>query len=173
MKIEKDDKVSIINESGVCTFIREHNKRAIILDENGFEREIDYRLLVPYRSFHFTNPTIKQEDLTQKNTQEKKVSSLPEIDLHIDVLLLNSKHLTAHEKLLFQLAKFKEFTNTMLRDKQRKFLVIHGAGEGKLKNEIKLLLNSKKGFTMHDDHISNGKVGASIVEIFLSKAENL
>ncbi len=173
MKIEKDAKVSIINESGVCTFIREHNKRAIILDENGFEREVDYRLLVPYRSFHFTNPTIKQEDITQKKTQEKKVSILPKIDLHIEDLLEKSKHLSAHEKLLFQLEKFKEFTNTMLRDKQKKFLVIHGAGEGKLKNEIKLLLSTKKGFTMHDDHIFNGKVGASIVEIFLSKAENL
>lgn len=173
MPFKPGEKVTILNEKGFFTFLREHNKRAIILDENDFERELDYRLLAPYRSFNFLEPIVKQVDLSQKIKQEKKVFTLPEIDLHIDVLLEKSEHLTAHEKLLFQLATFKEFTNKMLSYKQRKFRVIHGAGEGKLKSEIKLLLNSKKGFTMHDDHISNGKVGASIVEIFLSQAKNL
>ena len=58
----------------------------------------------------------------------------------------------------------------MLMERQSKFLVIHGAGEGKLKSEIKALLESKKGFRMHDKHVSNGKVGASIIEVFLSEA---
>ena len=103
MKIEKGDKVSVINESGFCTFLREQNKRAIISDENGFEREVDFRLLVPYRSFYFTETYIKQEDIIQKKSQEKKVSIFPEIDLHIEVLLEKSNHLSAHEKLLYQI----------------------------------------------------------------------
>ena len=59
----------------------------------------------------------------------------------------------------------------MLTERQSKFVVIHGAGEGKLKSEIQSLLQSKKGFRMHDKHISNGKVGASLIEVFLSEAD--
>ncbi|NDC29224.1 MAG: hypothetical protein EBZ94_07820, partial [Crocinitomicaceae bacterium] len=77
----------------------------------------------------------------------------------------------AHEKFLFQLDIFKKFTNKMLTERQSKFVVIHGAGEGKLKSEIQFLLQSRKGFRMHDKHVSNGKVGASLIEVFLSEAD--
>ena len=86
-------------------------------------------------------------------------------------MLENSSKLSAHEKFLFQLDIFKKFTNKMLTERQSKFVVIHGAGEGKLKSEIQFLLQSRKGFRMHDKHVSNGKVGASLIEVFLSEAD--
>jgi hypothetical protein len=47
--------------------------------------------------------------------------------------------------------------------------VIHGAGEGRLKKEIGILVNAKDGLQMHDAQWHNGQVGASYIEMKLSK----
>ena len=171
MIFKPGDKVSILNESGFFIFLSDKNNRALIQDENGFERIVDYRFLLIYKVFQFTDTYLKAEDRKEKKVALKMTSTIPEIDLHIEVLLDNSSHLSAHEKFLLQVDIFKKFTNKMLTERKSKFLVIHGAGEGKLKSEIQFLLQSRKGFRMHDKHISNGKVGASLVEVFLSEAE--
>ena len=171
MIFKPGDKVSILNESGLFIFLNDKNNRALIQDENGFERIVDYRFLLIYKVFQVTDTYLKAEDITEKKVALNKTSTTPEIDLHIEKLLENSSHLSAHEKFLFQLDTFKKFTNKMLMERQSKFVVIHGAGEGQLKSEIQSLLQSRKGFNMHDKHISNGKVGASLVEVFLSEAD--
>ena len=171
MIFKPGDKVSILNESGLFIFLNDKNNRALIQDENGFERIVDYRFLLIYKVFQVTDTYLKAEDITEKKLELNKTSTTPEIDLHIEKLLENSSHLSAHEKFLFQLDTFKKFTNKMLMERQSKFVVIHGAGEGKLKSEIQSLLQSRKGFKMHDKHISNGKVGASLIEVFLSEAD--
>ena len=171
MIFKPGDKVSILNESGLFIFLNDKNNRALIQDENGFERIVDYRFLLIYKVFQVTDTYLKAEDITEKKLELNKTSTTPEIDLHIEKLLENSSHLSAHEKFLFQLDTFKKFTNKMLTERQSKFVVIHGAGEGKLKSEIQSLLQSRKGFKMHDKHISNGKVGASLIEVFLSEAD--
>jgi dsDNA-specific endonuclease/ATPase MutS2 len=174
MQFKPGDKVSILNESGFCTFLGQKNNRALIQDENGFEREVDYKYIVRYNKFNVTETYLKQVDLTQKKKIPLKItSSIQEIDLHIEVLLEKSDHLSAHDKFLFQIEVFRKFTNKMLKERQSKFVVIHGAGEGKLKSEIQSLLQSRKGFRMHDKHVTNGKVGASLIEIFLSEADEI
>ena len=171
MIFKPGDKVSILNESGFFIFLNDKNNRALIQDENGFERIVDYRFILIYKVFQVTATYLKDEDRLLKKPTIKIPSTIPEIDLHIEVLLENSSKLSAHEKFLFQLDIFKKFTNKMLTERQSKFVVIHGAGEGKLKSEIQFLLKSRKGFRMHDKHVSNGKVGASLIEVFLSEAD--
>ena len=171
MIFKPGDKVSILNESGFFIFLNDKNNRALIQDENGFERIVDYRFILIYKVFQVTDTYLKAEDRILKKPTLKIPSTIPEIDLHIEVLLENSSKLSSHEKFLFQLDTFKKFTNKMLMERQSKFVVIHGAGEGKLKSEIQSLLQSRKGFKMHDKHISNGKVGASLIEVFLSEAD--
>ena len=171
MNFKNGDKVSILNESGFFLFIREQNNRGLIVDEHGFEREIDSRFLVKLNPIPVSQTYIKQEDEILIKKSEKLYKSIPEIDLHIEALLEKSSHLSSHDKFLFQIEIFKKFTNQMLQKRQVKFLVIHGAGEGKLKSEIQFLINNKKGFRIHDEHISGGKVGASRIEIFITEAE--
>ena len=171
MNFKNGDKVSILNESGFFLFIREQNNRGLIVDEHGFEREIDSRFLVKFNPIPVSQTYIKQEDEILIKKSEKLYKSIPEIDLHIEALLEKSSHLSSHDKFLFQIEIFKKFTNQMLQKRQVNFLVIHGAGEGKLKSEIQFLINNKKGFRIHDEHISGGKVGASRIEIFITEAE--
>ncbi len=171
MNLKPGDKVMILNESGIHVFIREQNKRGLIFDEFGFEREIDYRYLVKFNEISTTNDFFKPEDKTRTIKVVKSSKSIPEIDLHIEALLEKYSHLTAHEKLLFQIDAFKKFTNQMLNERNAKFRVIHGGGSGKLKFEITLLIKSKKGFRIHDDTISRGVVGVSLIEVFMTEAK--
>ena len=58
----------------------------------------------------------------------------------------------------------------MILAKTRRFRVVHGIGEGKLKLELRTLVQGKEGLSMHDDQVSRGKVGASLIEIQSSTA---
>ena len=87
MIFKPGDKVSILNESGLCIFLSDKNNRALIQDENGFERIVDYRFLLIYKVFQVTDTYLKAEDITEKKVALNKTSTTPEIDLHIEKLL--------------------------------------------------------------------------------------
>jgi len=53
-------------------------------------------------------------------------------------------------------------------DKKTRF---HGIGAEILRQEIRNLLKGRKGFTLHDDQLSFGRVGASLVELRLREVE--
>lgn len=171
MMFEVGEKVTILNEAGTFVFVRFKNSLAVIEDEFGFEREIDASFLVKRRSIPGNTAKIKEEDFIVRNERKETKSELPEIDLHIENLLMNASGMSAHEKFTYQINAFKRFTNEMLRQRKTKFRVIHGIGEGKLKSELRLLLLNKSGFQMHDDNVVNGKIGASLIEVQITKAE--
>ena len=79
-------------------------------------------------------------------------------------------HMTSFDKLNLQVKKFREFINLNLSKRKTKVLVIHGIGEGRLKSEIASILNTP-GYDMHDANYSPEGVGASYIEITLSRAE--
>ena len=111
----------------------------------------------------------KEFDLQQKTVKDNK-GQLPQIDLHIEHLIETDSLLSAHDKFLLQIDTFKRFTNQMIQKKTNRFIVIHGVGEGKLIQEIRFLIQSKEGFSLHDANYSPRGVGASFIEIQLSKA---
>ena len=66
---------------------------------------------------------------------------------------------------------FREFINSNLEKRKTKVLIIHGVGEGRLKGELKALIYKNEGFVMQDANYSPNGVGASYIEITLSKAQ--
>jgi hypothetical protein len=167
------DTVSILNEVGKYKVIGINGSIVHLEDEHGFDRKMDSKFVVPQRSMN-TSSIIDSE----KDSAEKRSTSAPktkveiyEIDLHIEALFSRNLEMSAHEKFLCQIDAFKAFTNKMIHLKQKKFRIIHGAGEGKLKDEIRHLLKARSGFTMHDDQYSFGKIGASLIEMQLSVVE--
>lgn len=170
MQFEAGEQVTILNEVGIYTFISLSNGRAIIEDEHGFQRQIEVAFLVKRRKIEVVKTSLKDND--SKLLQDKGGNNqLPEIDLHIENLLERDSEFSSHDKFVFQINAFKHFANEMLRQRKTRFRVIHGIGEGKLKSEIRTLIQGKMGFQMHDDNIVNGKVGASLIEIQVTKAE--
>ena len=66
------------------------------------------------------------------------------IDLHIEKLSDDWKHLSNYEILSLQLKTFEKFYHLSVLHHQSSLIVIHGVGEGRLRNEIHELLHSKK-----------------------------
>lgn len=168
MRFSKGDIVSHLHESGKYTVIDVRRTTCLLLDEFGFEIEVALEFIVPRRNIE---TAIIQKDENKPSKSLGTKDEIPAIDLHIEELVSNSNGWSAHEKLTFQVNCFKQFANKMIAKRQKKFRIIHGAGEGRLKNEIRILLQGKKGFTMHDDQYSFGRVGASLIELQLSSVE--
>ena len=66
------------------------------------------------------------------------------IDLHIDKIIDEYKHLSNFEILSIQLAEFEKYYDLAVQHKLNNFIVIHGVGVGKLRDEIHELLRLKK-----------------------------
>jgi hypothetical protein len=66
------------------------------------------------------------------------------IDLHIEKITENYKQLTHFEIFTLQLETFEKFYERALLNHLPSMIVIHGIGEGKLRNEIHEILRTKK-----------------------------
>ena len=163
------EKVSIINETGFFIIKEIISENVIIEDEFGFQRIIETKFIVKRRLISVDTIQEKDNLSPHKSKNEPKTGAFPEIDLHLENLVSSDSQMTAHEKFTVQIEQFKRFANQMIHKKVNKFRVIHGIGEGKLKTEIRTLIQSRVGFTMHDDNIVNGKVGASLIEMQVTK----
>jgi hypothetical protein len=165
---EIGESVSLLNETGTFVVRKILDNKVVIEDEFGFDRIIDIQFLVKKRPINVEKVIIK--DFSPTNTSIKPSNvRLPEIDLHIENLVSDNILMTPHQKFTLQMNRFKQFTNEMISKKVTKFRVIHGRGEGKLKSEISLLIDFRIGFTMHDDNYFQGRVGASIIEMQITK----
>ena len=65
------------------------------------------------------------------------------IDLHIEKLADNPAHLSNFEILNMQLAEFEKYYDLAVANHLREFIVIHGVGEGRLREEIHEILKYK------------------------------
>ena len=66
------------------------------------------------------------------------------VDLHIEKLTDSWKHLTNYEILQLQLKAFEKYYDLALSHYQASLIVIHGVGQGRLKDEIHDILKTKK-----------------------------
>ncbi|MDB5202829.1 MAG: hypothetical protein JWQ27_2238 [Ferruginibacter sp.] len=66
------------------------------------------------------------------------------VDLHIEKLTDSWKHLSNFEILTMQLENFEKFYDLALAHRQPTLIVIHGVGEGKLRDEIHESLRLKR-----------------------------
>ena len=88
------------------------------------------------------------------------------VDLHIEKLIDSHKHMSNFQILSLQLQTFEKYYDLALAHRLQSFIVIHGVGEGVLKNEIHQALNLKsevKSFVNQYD----ARFGFGATEIFL------
>ena len=87
------------------------------------------------------------------------------IDLHIENLLPDWKGLSNFEILKIQLDHFDQVVERTLRNQQPILIVIHGVGEGKLKNEIHHLLKQMKEVRLFENR-SDPRFGQGATTIY-------
>jgi hypothetical protein len=127
----------------------------------------------------FDNPEAKSIDLSklfiqkQQHIQSKKVSKPHtknssnqemEIDLHIEELMDDYSGMSNAQIIQIQLRHFQQALDTAINEHCRKLIVIHGVGNGRLKQEVRSLLTSSN-MRFYDGSYSKYGFGATEVVI--------
>jgi hypothetical protein len=109
----------------------------------------------------------------QPNTSQKSKphahgnpNSEMEIDLHIEELIDNFNGMSNFEIIQIQLNSFKNVLDKAINGHCRKLIVIHGVGNGKLKQEVRNILSSHKNLRFYDG--SYAKYGFGATEVLIS-----
>ena len=170
MIFQLNEEVSILNEAGIYRVLRAEGTFLWLMDEHGFDRKVSIEFVV--RRLQIPVQKVPNKDHLAMNSSKKSIKNeeIPSIDLHHHELNLDERFLSKHDILVAQTDAFKRFCNQMIQTKVKRFRVVHGIGEGRLKTELRVLVQGKDGLSMHDDQVTRGKVGASLIEIQTSIA---
>tara|TARA_B100000497_G_C7653814_1_gene393465 strand:+ start:563 stop:1138 length:576 start_codon:yes stop_codon:yes gene_type:complete len=152
------DKVRFLNADGfgVVTKIL-NNKEVEIENDFGFEEVFKIKELVPERKkedYQTDNLAFNKQVSSKINSEinnkrsndlKKKFNHLDQygnkdrdiLDLHIENLIDSHRGMNNSEILNIQMMHFRRFLNSSISKQHRKIVVIHGVGEGVLRQEIR------------------------------------
>jgi dsDNA-specific endonuclease/ATPase MutS2 len=190
MKFRVGDTVQFLNEKGQGTISRIISKYTVsVIIEHGFELPypISELLLVgvdiEQREREVAEEErkrkeneIKPEDLEKlfsKRSESVKISKPHkknniiydvEIDLHIEELISDHRGMSNAEIVRVQLKHFQDALDKAIIDHCRTLTVIHGVGNGRLKQEVRAILDDMK-LRYHD--ASYAKYGFGATEIII------
>ncbi len=101
-----------------------------------------------------------------KKAKRRDEPALLEVDLHIDELIDTTAGLSNGEIINIQLDRFKQVMKDNEKNKGRKIVFIHGVGNGKLKTEVRKLLDRQyKKHVYQDASFREYGYGATMVII--------
>jgi dsDNA-specific endonuclease/ATPase MutS2 len=167
-----NDQVVFLSEVGGGIITKIEGNFFYVLDETGFERPFLADQLSPVIQ---SMNKIELNEIQKENRGKSPVKSvksqdsIPEIDLHIEQLVENHRGWTNHEILTFQIRTFRTFLEQSANQKAKRIVVIHGVGNGRLKQEIRSFLNGSKRYQFCDADFSHyGFGGATQVDIRLN-----
>lgn len=100
-----------------------------------------------------------------KTPKKPEDAGVAEVDLHLHELVEDETRLSQGERLSYQLAYFERSLEAAIRDGKRKLIVIHGVGEGVLREEVRKMLQFYDGVRFHDADM--GRYGAGATEVLI------
>jgi DNA-nicking Smr family endonuclease len=97
---------------------------------------------------------------------ERADDSVMEVDLHLQELVDDERGMSDGEKLQYQLSYFERMLATAIRERKRRLIVIHGVGEGVLREEVRKVLQYYEHLRFDDADPRRYGYGATAVELF-------
>lgn len=108
----------------------------------------------------------KQGDHTsRKNLLKTNVRPSNVVDLHMEELRNEYSDMTSGEKLEAQLRYFSGKLEEAIRLRKKNLIVIHGVGKGRLRDEVRLILDDYPNITYSDASYETYGYGAT--EVFI------
>ncbi len=189
MHIAIGDEVNFLDEAGGGVVLRLALKgRVVVRTRDGFELEYPVGQLVRREkssayvvSDHHAQLVASNDLMTERIDKDKGKGasinnsgkapkrvddpSVMEIDLHLEKLIENDAGLSDGEKLRYQLDYFERMLNTAIRERKRRLVVIHGVGEGVLREEVRKALQYYEGCRFDDADPRRYGYGATMIDI--------
>lgn len=104
-----------------------------------------------------------------KTPKKQEDNGVAEVDLHLHEIIDDERRLSEGERLEYQLRYFERALESAIRNGKRKLVVIHGVGEGVLREEVRRMLQYYDGVRFYDADMRRYGVGATEVEILRSR----
>lgn len=185
MDFKIGEEVVFLFESGSGIIRKIERGTYFIEDETGFERPFKIGDFAKIHGRDYKLPDDEVLQITENDSLEEirhyvkkenrtgylKPIDVWEIDLHIEEHLDSHAHLSNAQILAKQMAIFKSFYKDARAKHIRKLVVIHGVGEGVLKDEVRLFLHNKDGVEYFDANYQEYGKGATAIEIHYNWSE--
>ena len=94
-----------------------------------------------------------------------------EVDLHIEKLVNNPRHMTNYEMLTLQIETARRQLEFAIVQRRQRVVFIHGVGEGVLRIELETLLGRYNNITFYDAEYAKYGIGATEVYIYQNAKE--
>lgn len=174
------EKVSFLYEKGTGVIVKiDANNFIVVCDEDGFDRQFRPNELARIHGtqYHLPDDQVAQinEDDTLSEMRHRVYSETPtgakkpidvwELDLHIESLIDSHKGMSNAEILNLQLKEMRNFYKRAHQKQIRKLNLIHGVGEGILKEEVRSFLAKQEGVEYYDADFREYGKGATTAEI--------
>lgn len=186
MGFKQGDKVKAVDEDISGTVKEVCGETVVIEDGEGFDHDYHVRQLVldtAAQEFGELADTAnwiagreersdtlrKVEKLEARVKRFEKKRKAPdvdmEIDLHLHEIIDSERGMSDGEKVQYQIDYFERMLEKAIREKMRKVVFIHGIGKGRLREEIRRVMNYYTNVRYFDaDHRKYGS-GATEVHI--------
>ncbi len=161
------DIVSFLNEGGTGEILKIEDDKATIMMDYGFEEEHRLKDLVPRKNLAVGEIVRKDRPKAalERGRAMPKAPEYLEVDLHFEALVDFPKNFSAHEKLQIQLAEVRKSLEKARRAGIKKVILIHGVGQGRLREEIYSLLERMDRLSFYDASFARYGKGATEVEL--------
>ncbi len=168
------EKVSLLFEKGDGIIKEINSNKFLIEDETGFDRWFEQNELVKIHGQNYDSKTAfnasieEKADLTyrvvEQRSNQAKGFLVWEVDLHIDEILDSTRGVTNHEMLQKQLKELKATFKKAKTNAINRLIIIHGVGEGVLKNEVRGYLKTQEGIDVYDADFRDYGKGATAID---------
>jgi dsDNA-specific endonuclease/ATPase MutS2 len=167
---QKGDKISFLDEEGTAIVVEVLTSNSCIVeDEFGFDRTVSFKDLVLHEPHKFDKIVVDKFAINKERKKASTTSKIkkhtPVVDLHMENLVDSHRNMTNHEIVLFQLEFFSKKLEGYMRNGVKEFIVVHGIGTGKLKQEVRYILHGYVNIEYMDDHYNSYGVGATRIFI--------
>ncbi|MEN8928638.1 MAG: Smr/MutS family protein [Flavobacteriales bacterium] len=166
-----NDEITFLDEVGVFKITEVVSDNIFVVeDEHGFDRKCSINEITLYKKNAFDG--VEVETFENRNVRvnpfaksKKKGFDVPVVDLHMENLMDSHTHMSNHQIVLYQLDVCRKHLDKHINNGTREFVIVHGVGNGKLKEEVRYLLDSYPSLSYMDEHYSARGMGATKVFI--------
>ncbi|WP_417588540.1 Smr/MutS family protein [Owenweeksia hongkongensis] len=166
MKFKLGDTVSFLNQIGEGVITKCEQGRYLVEDEHGFDDWYEERELVAKNNLKIDGVQFKDTSADAAPRKDNGASSLLEKDLHFNKLVEFPKNFSNHQMLEIQLREARNFLDRSKKGGNKRVVLIHGVGEGRLKEEIHTMLERMDNLRFYDASYAEYGRGATEIEFY-------